>query len=282
MNAPVITLKQALAGANKKVIDRAKDYATGDAVFSRRREDKRLHAHVDGHSEPFYRVRVDLGPHGVNHAICNCPYDGGGHCKHIVAVLLCYLEDPGSFEAIEALKPMINKLPAAELRGLLMDLIDQDLDVEARVRRTLELSISKRKPKPKPKPVDRKSVTRELEVRLRGVVPGGWNDGDIDLRLCPMLDEIASFAEDQPEQALAKLLFMAEFLTQEYEAYETETELGEFIEHDLGDAIEATLARVDLPEDERTAIEERLRKMDRAFEKDYYLTPFARITGSSG
>ena len=43
-----------------------------------------------------YSIEIDVLDDGI-HAICSCPYDWGGYCKHIGAVLLKWIEQPGSF-----------------------------------------------------------------------------------------------------------------------------------------------------------------------------------------
>jgi len=43
-----------------------------------------------------YEVKIDVTPDGIS-AICSCPYDWGGYCKHIGAVLLKWIRSPGDF-----------------------------------------------------------------------------------------------------------------------------------------------------------------------------------------
>lgn len=47
-----------------------------------------LTAQCEGSTAPSYRLRVELDAGGVRLATCTCPYDWGGDCKHIVALLL--------------------------------------------------------------------------------------------------------------------------------------------------------------------------------------------------
>jgi hypothetical protein len=48
-----------------------------------------------------YEVEVDVEPGGI-HARCTCPYNWGGYCKHVGAVLLKWIQSPASFAAQEA------------------------------------------------------------------------------------------------------------------------------------------------------------------------------------
>ncbi len=62
-----------------------------------------LSAEVQGSRH--YQMTVDVGPGGID-AHCTCPYDWGGYCKHIGAVLLRWLESPHDFAVREpALRP---------------------------------------------------------------------------------------------------------------------------------------------------------------------------------
>jgi hypothetical protein len=58
------------------------------------RNGRSLRAQVRGNQS--YTVEVDVTEDGI-YAICSCPYDWGGYCKHVGAVLLLWLESPGSF-----------------------------------------------------------------------------------------------------------------------------------------------------------------------------------------
>jgi hypothetical protein len=51
-----------------------------------------------------YDVEIDVKPSGIA-AFCTCPYDWGGYCKHIGAVLLKWLQDPDAFTKENVLQP---------------------------------------------------------------------------------------------------------------------------------------------------------------------------------
>ncbi len=50
----------------------------------------RIQAEVDGSSGHSYDVEITAAKRGID-AVCSCPYDGYP-CKHIVAVLLTFME----------------------------------------------------------------------------------------------------------------------------------------------------------------------------------------------
>lgn len=70
-----------------------------------------LLAAVEGSEETPYRVSVlldettEAGPYEAD---CTCPYDFGGWCKHIVAALLAYHEEPESAVVKPALETLLS------------------------------------------------------------------------------------------------------------------------------------------------------------------------------
>ena len=58
------------------------------------RHGRSLRAEVRGSQT--YAVEINVAEDGI-HAACSCPYNYAGYCKHIGAVLLLWLESPGSF-----------------------------------------------------------------------------------------------------------------------------------------------------------------------------------------
>ena len=97
---------------------RGEDYFRRGAVLEVIRRGNALYARVQGSEEEPYRIWIELGAQGVQEAMCTCPYDGGGICKHRVAVLLTVLRTP---EAVEERPPVEERLAALgkkELRAL--------------------------------------------------------------------------------------------------------------------------------------------------------------------
>jgi hypothetical protein len=73
------------------------------------RRNQTLSAQVRG--SYWYQVEVGVLPGGI-HAQCSCPYAWGGYCKHVAAVLLKWLREPGSF-AVEPPGPDLHGYPLA-------------------------------------------------------------------------------------------------------------------------------------------------------------------------
>ena len=74
------------ARSSETSYERGRGYYTGGAIKHRIRHPTCLEAHVEGSQT--YGVSVWVAAPGEIKAHCNCPYDWGGDCKHIVATLL--------------------------------------------------------------------------------------------------------------------------------------------------------------------------------------------------
>ena len=88
-----------------------------------------LMAHCEGSSAPSYRLRVELDAGGVRSASCTCPYDWGGDCKHIIALLLMYLHQPEEFSEQKSLVELLVGLEKDALLALITRLVQNDPDL---------------------------------------------------------------------------------------------------------------------------------------------------------
>jgi uncharacterized Zn finger protein len=83
---------------------------------------------VVGTDWPPYRVRVRLDAANedepVAEAVCTCPYEWGGWCKHVVAVLFEAIGDPEAVAERPPLAETIAALKAPDLRALVLALAD--------------------------------------------------------------------------------------------------------------------------------------------------------------
>jgi uncharacterized Zn finger protein len=101
---------------------RGQNYYTGGAITQRLRHgENSLEARVSGTDT--YRVSVWVKADGDIGTHCNCPYDYGGDCKHIVATLLAWVNEPESFQPPVDLKAILNSRSKADLVNLLLDIL---------------------------------------------------------------------------------------------------------------------------------------------------------------
>lgn len=115
MSDPTITEATIRSLATPESFSRGEQYYRPGMVSDIERRGDVLRAEVEGSSYTPYRVTIELDESGIISTDCTCPYDWGGCCKHIVAVLLTYVcerEEIAEQPAPEAL--LTADLPEAE------------------------------------------------------------------------------------------------------------------------------------------------------------------------
>jgi uncharacterized Zn finger protein len=80
--------------------ERGHEYYHSGTIYNAIREGNTLLADCEGTYT--YHLRVELDEGGIQSASCTCPYEFGGYCKHIVALLLTYVHQPGEFTNAKA------------------------------------------------------------------------------------------------------------------------------------------------------------------------------------
>ena len=80
-----------------------RSYFENEAVFDLRRQGSSLKASCQGSMPQPYRLGVAFGAEGIGKANCSCPVGDGGHCKHVGALLLAWLDQPDAFRVVAEL-----------------------------------------------------------------------------------------------------------------------------------------------------------------------------------
>lgn len=120
MSKPQLTEKDIRNLASSQSYDRGYHYYHSGAVFDVIRRGNVLTAKVAGSEYEPYRVQVMLSEGGVAETSCTCPYDWGGICKHIVAVLLVWVQGRDEIEEKPMLETLLAELMAVQLRQVLL------------------------------------------------------------------------------------------------------------------------------------------------------------------
>ena len=110
------------------VFERGERYLVEGRIREIHRVDTTVTAVVSGSRQ--YDVRVDLATDGFARW-CDCPYDGPGACKHVVAVLLRCVDDPPPDDG-DQLDAALDGADADELRTFLRDELAADADLRSR------------------------------------------------------------------------------------------------------------------------------------------------------
>jgi uncharacterized Zn finger protein len=126
--------------ATPESFSRGESYYRGGAVVSLVQRGNVLQAEVEGSQYEPYRVRVTFDEGGVTSVTCDCPYDWGGWCKHIVATLLTCLHAPDLIEERPTLDELLADLDREQLRDLLLRLATNDLCAADEIESQIALS----------------------------------------------------------------------------------------------------------------------------------------------
>ncbi|MGB7339963.1 MAG: SWIM zinc finger family protein [Phototrophicaceae bacterium] len=120
-----ITIDGIRSQTDPKIFERGKNYYESRMIISPVIRGNRLEAFSQG--SMIYQVSATLEAEHIGSASCTCPYDWGGLCKHLVALLLTYLHEPNLFVQ----RPTISTLLANKSQQALIDLVETMLDRHA-------------------------------------------------------------------------------------------------------------------------------------------------------
>lgn len=118
--------------ASDQSYQKGRNYYKSGAIYNPARQSAPdgmvLTASCEGSTAPSYRLRIELDEGGVRSASCTCPYDWGSNCKHIVALLLLYLNKPGEFSEQKSISDLLAGLEKDALVAVIHHLVGQNPD----------------------------------------------------------------------------------------------------------------------------------------------------------
>ncbi|HET7036777.1 MAG TPA: SWIM zinc finger family protein [Thermomicrobiaceae bacterium] len=217
-----ITEAQIVEHASEESYSRGVDYFERGAVLSLARRGEQLQADVQGSGYSPYRVAVDFGQDEIA-ATCSCPYDWGGWCKHIVAVMLAYLSSPERVSERPALDALLAPLDRDQLQALVQRL--------ARLRPALadliesEIASLPGTPVPGARPIAavdptafRARAQRSVQHIQRDWTDSYWGGGSGTTEIEVMLDEAAELLiQGDARRALAMLTAIQDAFSSEFQ-----------------------------------------------------------------
>ena len=126
MQYPDITEDQIQDRCTKKVFARGEDYFYNEMIENAMLNGWTLSATCQGSEDTPYRVCVELTPTGIADAECFCPYDWGGDCKHIVALLLTYIHEREEIHSVGPILTAMAEKPRATLLRVISELLKRE------------------------------------------------------------------------------------------------------------------------------------------------------------
>ena len=142
-----------------KVFERGRSYFRQGAILEPMRQGDQIRAYCEGSDYQPYQVTAEIGPNGLGSIDCTCPYDWGGACKHVVALLLTWLHQPESFQVIAPLDALLAGRSQEELVLLIKEMLKRQPDLA----RLLELPVQPERQTP----LDLDAFRRQIDYALR-------------------------------------------------------------------------------------------------------------------
>jgi len=191
---PHITKSDVINWTDDVYFKRGQAYYVSGAIYEQRIQGMTIKSKCSGSQAPFYRQEVLFDSEGIKSAECSCPVGDGGHCKHTVALLLTWVNDPNSFQEVEAIETILEKLSKPELITLINQMIEQEPDLES----LLELPLAGGENKP----LNIKAIRRQVEQAFQGADFEWGYAREIKRDLNPLLKLAAGYlARNDPENS---------------------------------------------------------------------------------
>ncbi len=265
---PKITLSMIHAGAEPQSFQRGEAYYEDGAISNTSLQGNVLMGDCAGTSSPYYRARVVLDKAGIAEATCTCPYEFGGYCKHIVALLLTYVHHPKRFAIRQAPDELLADLSRDDLAALLANLLRERPELYDWVEAALAV------PAPKGKAAKKKRKKVDAEIYRRQIIgvmhsldgmrmsEAYWHVGSLTNELREVQNSAMKFLDaGDADTALTILLTLLEESSRGIEYLDDSNgELGGFV-GEMGQPLAEAILSLDLSAVERTKLADKLTKL---------------------
>jgi uncharacterized Zn finger protein len=116
---------------NDRYYERGEGYFHEDRIRQPRREGRTLKAFCRGSRPSPYRIEIELDDNGIAAGQCSCPVGDGDTCKHAVALLLTWVQEPEAFTVVEPLATRLEDLSKAQLITIVRQMVDREPTLES-------------------------------------------------------------------------------------------------------------------------------------------------------
>lgn len=217
---PKLTESAIRSRASAQSWARGRDYFDSNSVDKLIWRDGVLTADVQGSEYAPYHVEISFDERRVGYADCTCPYDQGGDCKHIIAVLLHLVHQRDLIEDRPPLSDLIAPLDRDQLASLLTQLtvlsphlINEIEQLLPKNTATTSASSPPSVPKSAPPTIDTALLKRQIKADLRASINtgyGSWGedlyDSDLGAALQPGLQMVHAHLESGDARSALVLL----------------------------------------------------------------------------
>ncbi len=178
-----LTIQQVRQRATNKSFERGDDYYRDDAIFDMVLRGNQIEGYCQGSEITPYHVKAVFNEHGVESTSCTCLYEYGGDCKHIVALLLTYVNNPEAFAQRPSIKQELANRSKEQLIALIELMVERYPDLQDILDRPIPNAASSGKP------VSTETFRKQLRKALKR-----YNDYD-DYHKSDAADTITSIAQ---------------------------------------------------------------------------------------
>ncbi len=188
MTIPALSEATIRAHSAPESYSRGQSYYEHGAVSNLALRGNLLQGDVEGSQYTPYRVRVTFDQGAITAATCTCPYDWGGWCKHIVAVLLACLYKNDAIESRPSLDALLAELDRAQLQTLVLGLAQRDSELADTIEREVALlRLASAAPQAREvggqarrSPIDQTAIRRQVQIAMQPPRRGHYDDYDYD------------------------------------------------------------------------------------------------------
>jgi uncharacterized Zn finger protein len=275
MSLPKLTESIIRSGTPAQSFQRGQAYYYEGAISNTSRQGNILRGECAGTQEPFYYIQVELDEAGIAQAQCTCPYDYGGYCKHIVALLLAYAHHPKRFTLRQEPAELLADLSQEDLIALVTKLLQDKPELYDWVEAAISVPPSSGKTtKKKRKKVDAEVYRRQIVGILHSLdrmraSEAYWQVGGLVEELRQVQATAMNFLDaGDAETAQTILLTLLEESSRGIEFIDDSNgELGGFV-GSVGQPLAEAILHLDLNAIERTKLADRLTRLAR-YASDY-------------
>jgi uncharacterized Zn finger protein len=212
---PPLTLDHLRAWLGEATLRRGEPYVE-DRIFDTRRTGRTLKARCQGSTSQPYRVEATVGARGgVASDDCTCPV--GHQCKHVAALLLAWLEDPGGFVEVEDLEASLARRDKVELIALIRQMLARRPELESLLELPLPIAGQRRKS------ADAALIRREVATAFRDA-GHEWGAASVAARnlepLVKLGDDYASLGDTRSAAAIYQAIALG--VTEHYNQVQDE------------------------------------------------------------
>lgn len=242
-----ITESMLRSASSSEIFARGYDLYQSSAIYDIFQQHNRITGKCKGGSAPYYELRLQLDEGGIREALCTCPFDGGGYCKHIIALGLAYIHDPSDFVEQKDVKTLLSQLNKEDLVNLVHKLVESHPDLYPWVETSVSISpciSTRRQPgKQQNTSVSKTEYTKRVRSILRSL--SGYRASETYWMMSGLVSQLnqirdAAYQFRQAGDAQGALIILTALLTEISDHFDelddSDGELGDFVKRKPGDA----------------------------------------------